>query len=142
MTTVIDTAIARLQDIALQVSGVKAAPDYPIDDAAGTLPLAIAHVTGATVTAEDATQTRFLITANVDFHVSRQSLRQAYTSLDTIIIDYGRRLAGDPTLNGTVDTIVFPVGVTVIPAQWDRVITQMASFQIQFKSLTTPSTSS
>src|SRR5690606_23665300 len=105
---------------------VRGAPSYPTEDAS-VLPLAIAYIANGTGSADDASTARLLLTVNVDFHVNRMSMKSAYTQLNNIIPEYLRRLAGDPTLNAKVDTIVFPVSFTVMPAQWDKVVTQMAS---------------
>lgn len=135
----IDTAIARMQALALACTTVtvRLAPDYPVSDAS-MLPLSIAHLVEGSGQADTADQTRLLLTANVDIHFARQSLKDAYQKIDAIAVEYLQRLAGDPTLNGSIDTIVFPVTFTVSPAQWDNVQTQMISFVVPFKELTTP----
>lgn len=137
----IDNAISKLQDHILACTSVtvRNAPDYPVSDA-GMLPIAIAHLTGGTTTAVSATQVKFLVTVNVDVHFARNVLKDAYGKIDKIAIEYIQRLAGDPTLGGTVDTIVFPVEFTVTPTQWDAVATQMISFTVTFKELSIPIT--
>jgi hypothetical protein len=138
----VDTAIQRLQALSLQAStDLKNAPSFPVDDAA-VLPLSIAHLAGGTASADDATSTREIYRINVDFHFSRVSLRNAYTQIDATAPAFNRILAGDPTLGGAVDTIVFPVEYSVSPAMWDRVVTQMLSYTIPVKIRKTPSTSS
>jgi len=137
--SVIDNAIARLQDIALSCTDtvVKSAPDYPIEDAT-SLPLVITHIISGTGTADNATTAHLDFTVNVDFHFSRVNIKDAYTRIDKIIPEYLQRLCGDPTLNGTIDTIVFPVSFAVSPAQWDTVTTQMVSFTVPIKTLENP----
>lgn len=139
--SVIDDAILRLQTLALAITSedVRAAPSYPTESAA-VLPLAIAYIAEGTGQADDITTARLLLTINVDFHVRRDSMKSAYTQLNNIIPEYLKRLAGDPTLNGAVDTIVFPVSFNVTPAQWDATVTQMASFSIPLKFIETPTT--
>ena len=141
MTSIIDDAVARLQYHALALTSetVRGAPSYPTEDAS-VLPLAITYIANGTGSVDDATTARLLLTVNVDFHVSRVSMKSAYTQLNNIIPEYLKRLAGDPTLNGKVDTIVFPVTFQVMPAQWDRLTTQMASFSIPCKFRETPTT--
>lgn len=104
------------------------------------LPLAIAYIASGTGQADEATTARLLLNVKVDFHVSRISMKGAYTQLNNIIPEYLQRLAGDPTLNDKVDTIVFPVSFDVTPAQWDKVTTQMASFTIPLKFRESPTT--
>jgi hypothetical protein len=137
--SVIDDAVAKLQDhiLACTTVTVRLAPDYPVSDAS-MLPISIAHLVEGSGQADDASSARLLVTANVDVHFSRQSLKDAYQKIDAIAVEYLRRLAGDPTLGGTIDTIVFPVSFTVSPAQWDAIQTHMITFIVPFKELTTP----
>lgn len=139
--SVIDSAIAKLQDHiqACTTVAVKLAPDLPVDNAS-MLPLSIAHFTQGQGGADDATNVRLLLTANVDVHFARQSLKMAYQQIDNLAVEYIQRLSGDPTLGGAVDTIVFPITFQVIPTQWDAIQTHMLSFTVQFKELTTPIT--
>lgn len=129
----IDNAIARLQDLALACTEIRHAPDYPIEDA-GALPVSIAHFKNGQASADDSTAYRAIDTLGVDFHFARISLKDAYTRINRLIPEYTARLAGDPTLNGSVDTIVYPVTYEVSPAQWDSVTTQMVSFAVTVKT--------
>lgn len=135
----IDNALARLQTIAKACTSVviRLAPDHPISDAS-MLPLSIAHLVEGSGQADTATDVRLLVTANVDVHFSRQSMKDVYQKIDAFAVEYLRRLSGDPTLGGAVDTIIFPVTFSVSPAVWDSVETQMLSFVVQFKELTSP----
>lgn len=139
--SIIDDAITRLQAIALECTAttIKEAPSYPPEDAA-ILPIAIAYIASGTGQADNATDARLLLTVNVDIHFSRISMRGAYTQLNAIIPEYLKRLAGDPTLNGSVDTIVFPVSFTVGPSEWDKLVTQSVSFTVPLKFLESPTT--
>ena len=129
----IDNAIARLQDLALACTDIKHAPDYPIEDA-GALPVSIAHIKSGQASADDATAYRALDVIAVDFHFARISLKDAYTRINRLIPEFRARLTGDPTLNGSVDTLVFPVTYEASPAQWDSVTTQMVSFAVTVKT--------
>ncbi len=149
MANDIDNAISRLQAIAIQctvpnagpgTTSLRAAPNYPLEDAAA-LPIAIAHLSLGTVSPDNATTARILPTVQVDFHFSRVSMKNAYTQIDAVAQDFSQRLCGDPSLNGTISTIVFPVEFSVTPAQWDKVTTQMLSFVIQIKILHNPTAS-
>jgi len=143
--SVIDLAIARLQTLALACTlsstdatiMLKAAPEKPAEDAT-VLPIAIAHIGPGEGTAANATALKFMPTVYVDVHFSRVSMRYTYGLIDEFVVQYMKRLAGDPTLNGTVDTIVFPVSWSLGAAEWDKVITQMVRFSIPLKTLETP----
>lgn len=131
-------AIQRLQSLALQSSpDLRAAPDYPVDDAS-VLPLCIAYLKSGTGQPDDSTNTRLLYTIGVDFHVSRISLKNAYSQLATFCVNFHLRLAGDPTLNSNVETVDFPAGFTVVPTQWNRIQTIAASFDIPVKMFSAP----
>ena len=138
--SLIDDAILKLQTHALALTEtIRSAPSYPTADAA-ILPKAIAYIAEGTGQADDVTTARLLLTVNVDFHVRRDDIKDAYEKLNNIIPDFLKRLAGDPTLGDTVDTIIFPVSFTVSPAQWNAVVTQMASFSVPLKFIETPTT--
>ena len=103
------TAIQRIQALALASSSdMKLAPDTPITNA-GTLPMSLAHLGGGTSTAMNKTTNLFIPNILVDFYFNASTLSKAIAQIDTIIPAFCNRLAGDPTLNATVDTIVFPV---------------------------------
>ena len=143
MTNTVDDAIARLQALALQCTSViiKAAPSYPVEDTS-VLPLSIAHLSNGEITVGEASTIGFIPTVvMVDFHFSRTSIKQAYQQCNLIFYEYSKRLAGDPTLNGKVDTIIFPVSWRVQPSQWDKVTTQLLRFSIPVKILDIPQAS-
>lgn len=141
MTSIIDQAINAIQNLALEIQPVdiKAAPDYPTESAM-ILPLAITHITGGTGSADDATQARLLLNISCDIHLQRDNLAFCYQQVNSIIPDFLKRLAGDPTLDGTVQTINFPVTFSVQPADYNGIVTQMISFVIPLKFLETPTT--
>jgi pyruvate/oxaloacetate carboxyltransferase len=137
--SIIDDAVVKIQTHALALTSetIRSAPSKPVESA-DVLPLAIAYIAEGTAQADDYTTARLLLTVNVDFHFSRTRMKEAYTQLNNIIPEYLKRLAGDPTLGGTVDTIIYPISFTVGPAQWDAVVTQMVSFSIPLKFIETP----
>lgn len=130
----IDGAIQRIQEIVLSSSDttIKAAPNYPIDDA-NILPLSIAYIASGQSTADDAGAMRMMLTLKVDIHFSRVSIVEAYKQISKFIPEFLKRLAGDPTLNGNVDTIVYPVTFEVVPMQYNAIITQAVSISIPVK---------
>ena len=131
----IDTAIARIQAIALSSTDIeiKTAPNYPVEDLTGIMPLAITYIKSGSAQADDATAARLLLTVGCDVHFNRVSIADAYKKIDKFVPEFLKRLSGDPTLSGTVDTIVFPITFQVVPAQFNAVITQMVSFDITLK---------
>ena len=137
--SVIDSAIARLQDIVLSCTDttINNAPDYPIEDATA-LPLAITHITDGQGNANNASTTQLNLNLSVDVHFSRVNIKDCYQRINKLIPEFLCRLGGDPTLNGTVDTIIFPVACSVAPAQWDSIVTQMVTFTVPVKTLEIP----
>lgn len=150
MTNVIDNAVARLQDISQAMTSVtiKSAPDYAIENA-DPLPMSVAYLASGSFQAMNATTTIFLPVINVEFHFSRQNLKQAYKDIYAVALEFSQRLHGDVTLNGYVDTIFTSdnqsIPYTVRPYSWGKptntapeFFTQMLLFEIPFKYITTP----
>lgn len=137
----IDGAIQRLQTLALASTDVtiRAAPDYPVEGA-DWLPMSIAHLGIGALTEVEATFATHLLSVFVDVHFSIASLKAAYAQIDLFIPEYLKRLAGDPTLNDTVDTIVFPVTWQVLAMEWDQLVTAGVRITVPLKILETPTT--
>ena len=132
--SVIDDTITRLQQLALlsaEVS-VKSAPQTPPESAA-VLPLSVAWISGGIVEAVAYGDVKMILNIRVDIHVNLKTLKSAYTQINGIIPDFMRRLAGDPSLNGEVSTVVFPVNVEVSPMKWNNQDTLMAAFTVPVK---------
>jgi len=132
--SIIDTAITRLQQIALESADttIKSAPQYPVESAS-VLPMAVAHINTGEAIVHSAGEAQMILTVRVDIHVNLKTLKSAYQQINGIIPDYMRRLGGDPTLNTAAATIVFPVTVEVSATQWNNVQTLMASFSVPIK---------
>lgn len=132
--SIIDDAIVKLQThaLALTTVDIKGAPSQPLESAS-KLPLSIVHIVEGTAQADDATTTRMLLTVNMDIHFNRNILKLTYENINKVVPELLKRLGGDPTLGSTVDTIVYPIQVSVAPAQWDQVLTQMVTFRITLK---------
>lgn len=130
----ITTAIKNLQEIVLSSSDttIKAAPDYPVEDA-NVLPLSIAYISNGQSTADDDGSARMLLTLKVDVHFSRVSIVEAYKQINRFVPELLKRLAGDPTLGGSVDTIVYPITFEVLPMQYNAIITQAVSVSVPVK---------
>jgi len=130
--SIIDDAIARLQALALASTYIKGAPTYPPEDAA-VLPMAVAWIASGNANEINATDLKFIMNVNVDVHINNSILKESYTRVNAIIPDYIKRLGGDPTLNGTVSTIVFPIDFMVGPADWGTIPTLMIRFNVPIK---------
>lgn len=142
---VLDNAIARIQDIALACTSltIRSAPDYPIENA-DPFPMVVTHLVGGSGYAMNASTLQFMPVVSVDFLFQRTNLKLAYQQSDAIALEFMQRLAGDPTLNGILDTIQIsrdtPVSFEVGPIQWDAVTAHMLSFRVTFKTLEVPQT--
>jgi hypothetical protein len=154
----IDTAIARIQDIALALSTLtdaagnaitlSNAADYPVENVP-PFPACISYLGGGDFQLTNATIHHNFPIINVEFHVSRVNIKQAYMQVNAIAIEFPQRLAGDPTLNGTVTTIVggaeSRIQYTVRPFTWREqtqtqapILSQMILFTVPIKLLKTP----
>jgi hypothetical protein len=134
-----DDAITRLQVLALSSAKMKAAPYYPVASAT-MLPLAIAYVASGNLTAVNATDAKLIFNINVDIHFPENDLTSLYKMIYEFIPDYLKRLAGDPTLNTKVSTIVYPVTFSYVGGvEYNTVKTQLMQFVVPIKfALQTP----
>jgi hypothetical protein len=151
MPNAIDNAIARLQDIAAACTSVtfKSAPDYPVDNVE-PFPCSVAYISGGVLWFTNATVHHNLPQITIEFHFSRVNLKQAYQQIDLLALEFPKRLAGDPTLNNTIETIVAtpdaPVTYVARPFQWSApgvtpvIVSQALIFTIPIKSLQAPTT--
>lgn len=154
----IDTAIARIQDIALALSTLTDvagnaitlanAADYPVENVP-SFPCCISYLGGGEFMLTNASLHHNFPIINVEFHVDRKNIKQAYMQANQIAIEFPQRLAGDPTLNGTVTTIVggtdSRITYTVRPFTWREqsttqagIFSTMILFTIPIKLLKTP----
>jgi hypothetical protein len=151
----IDSAIARLQDIAAQLNTIpdaagnivtiKSAKDYPVENVE-PFPCSIAYIAGGEFRLTNATIHHNFPVIAIEFHFSRTNLLQAYKQSDAVAIEFPQRLASDPKLGGTVDTIIAtegrPVPYTVRPFVWrdenPRIMSHMLRFDIPIKVLKAP----
>lgn len=131
----------RLQTLMLACSSsdvtIRYAPDNPVTSA-DVLPLSIAHLASGEGTADNATTVRVLPTIQMDVHFPRAFLKQVYGEIDVLAISFLQRLGGDPTLNGAVDNIIFPVTFDVSPDTYDNIETQRLRFEVPVKLRLTP----
>jgi len=152
----LDNAIVRLQEIALALSTIPpvgatrimTAPNYPIE-APPAFPASIAFLSSGEFTLTNASVHHNFPVIAVEFHFSRVNLTQCYQQINAVVIEFPQRLAGDPTLAGTVETIVggaeSRIAYVVRPFQWVQasqtqapVISQMLVFSVPVKLLKAP----
>jgi hypothetical protein len=140
MTSVVDTAIARIQAIALACAGINAAPTLPTANG-GVLPMVITHITDGRGSPDDATGMRLLPNIAAEFIFPDNNLAATYTQIDALIPEFMQRLAGDPTLKGAVSTINGEVTFTVSDGlKWDTLNVRVVAFTIPLKFMLTPTT--
>jgi hypothetical protein len=145
MASEIDNAVARLADIVLSMStiAIKSAPDYMVENVE-PCPFAAIYASGARVYATNSTVLHNYITIAVEFHLSRINIKQMQQQANAIMYEFPRRLAGDPTLNGTVETILFsadnPIEATSGPFEWQQVSTHRILFPVPVKFRPAPLT--
>ena len=143
MTLSLDGAIRRVNALGLACTTIspriKKADNYPTEDAS-MLPMMVTLCTNGTGQADDATISRELLNISCTVHFSRDNLTAAYTQANLFIVEFLRRLAGDPTLNGTCDAIDYPVNVAAVPQEYNLVPTVAYEFTIPIKLRLVPLT--
>lgn len=102
--------ISRIQAIARGLPGVKEAPDY-MPESINQFPFALSYYRQGNTTAM-AGWRKGLHTLFLEVHISRQVLPAALRSAMPFYEKVIDALIDDPTLNGTVSTIVWPVNHT------------------------------
>lgn len=143
--TTIDNAIARLQDIVQECTGVtiKSADDYP-KEVADAFPYSIAYVGSGNARFTNSSTTHIFPTLILEIHFNRTNLKYAYQCINAIALEFPRRLAKDPTLNGTVSTVIAtessPLNWEVGPFEYNTIKSQVLKYEIPFKTLQTPTT--
>ena len=149
MTNAIDNAIARLQDIAAACTTVtfKSFPDYPVENVE-PFPCSIAYVSGGAFVLTNKTVHHNFVVIALELHFPRVNLRQTYQQINAIVLEFPKRLAGDPTLNNTIETIVAGASnespYECRPFQWSPagvspiIASQMLKFNITVKTLQAP----
>ena len=101
----IAAAIADLQTKALSLSGVKAAPASP-PEAMSQFPFAVCYARSGTLRQTSAGWATYLHTLICEIHVARQMLPRAVEQAMPYIELFAAKLIADPTLGGTVSTVV------------------------------------
>ena len=99
-------AIVKVQAIARALTGMKEAPDDPRDGMVA-YPFAITYAGTGDYDVAPAGMGKGLHTLITDMHVARQpSITLAVKLQHTLLDDFANNVLADPTLGGTVDTIV------------------------------------
>jgi len=111
---------------------IREAPDAPIQSGA-QLPISVVYITSANGGAEDATWNLVRYTLTVEVHFNATSLRNAYGQINEFAPALLRLLSGDPTLSGEVETIIYPIDLTVGASSFDTVPTIGVSLSIPVK---------
>lgn len=145
MANSIDDAIARIQyHVSSCVDVVfKSYPNYPIENA-DPFPMSVGYVSNGSFWFTNATIHHNMPIIRMEFHFSRVNLKQSYQQIDAVVLELPRRLAADPTLNGTVETINAgrdnPINYSSRPFDWGKVQSELLQLEIPIKLLKAPIT--
>lgn len=101
-------AIAEIQRIARGLAGIKEAPDEPPESMA-QFPFVVTYPASGQVFPETAGARQDVATVFTEIHLSRQLLPRAVADALGYHESFPSALIANPTLNGQVSTIVFPV---------------------------------
>lgn len=134
----IDNAVARIQELALAMSSIsiKSAPDYPIENA-DPFPFVASFPTSGEFWVDNASLMHNFPVVRIEFHLSRVNIKQMQQQINAIVYEFPRRLAGDPTLNATIDTSKMtrdePVTYTTVVSDWGAVKSHTMVFSLPLK---------
>lgn len=101
----LQNAIEAIQDAALTVSGIRAAPDYAPNNMSH-YPFVVAYPDSGVYTGDTGAGTiRGIHNVKVELHVSANDMPQALKQIDKYVEAIPKKIMDDPTLSGTVSTI-------------------------------------
>jgi len=98
-------AVTQLQTLALTISGIKDAPVNP-PESINVFPFVVAYPARGTFTGEGSGTIRGLHTIYTEVHYARTLLGAAVNSATAMVETYADKILANPTLAGTVDTIL------------------------------------
>jgi hypothetical protein len=125
-------AILAVQDIIGAIPGIRNAPDYP-PDALNAFPFAVCYVSSGTWQFGPADDRKGLHTITLQVHWARKDLARDVAKAMVLAETIPDALLRNPTLAGTVDTIVQPIAYTFGPLAWGGVDTIGFDFKIPVK---------
>ena len=135
MPETLNGAIQRIQALALSTTDVTVnkADSYPTEDA-GMMPMVVTYLQGGRVVTEASGIVRLLYDVHADAYFNITSLADAYTLANLFVPEFSRRLAGDPTLNGTCNSIDFEtLTVLRVPEEYNMTGALLYRFVIPLK---------
>lgn len=145
MANNLDDAVSRIQEIVNECSSVKfmSYPEYPIENA-DPFPMSVCFVDNGTFNFTNATIHHNFPVIRLELHFSRINLKQAYQQINALVIELPRRLAGDPTLGGNIETVLAtkdqPAAYRVLDFEYGKIKSKMLLFMIPVKTLKSPLT--
>lgn len=145
MADEVTNAVVQVQAIVAALTSVtfKSRPTYPIENA-DPFPMSIVYMSGGNLIASNKSTAHIFPTIRAEFHFSRANLQDVYPTIYNVAIEFARRLAGNPTLTGTVDTIVATndaqLPFEARPFDWGKVVSEALIFEIPLKLLKAPIT--
>jgi len=133
MTKTLSGAMLQIQAVARAISGVKSAPDQ-ISDSMASFPFVVTFPRRLEDHAQQSWD-KSLWTVYTEIHVARGLVGDSVTTAAGLIEDLRDGLNADPTLNGTVDTIVYPIVATFGELEWGSPATKTIGWrcEITFK---------
>jgi len=130
------TAVSRVLAIGRQCTGVKIASSPP--DSLDVLPAVVAWPQSGSLSGMDATFSRGIHNIRCEMHVARDVLPTAIATLTGWAEQFPHLLAGDPTLDGAISTVVFPVTYDLLFVEWGGTPTLALAWTVPVKILGAP----
>lgn len=132
----LQTAITRISAILGDISGIKSAPEQP-PESSSAFPFGIVYPDSGQIEAEYSFTSKAIHNLAIEVHFNRSNLPQAVKEMVPVITLIKQALIEDPTLAGTVDTIVATsenrIEYTVINADYAGVQTLVLRFVVTVK---------
>lgn len=135
MTTDIEPAVLRVQEIVGALEGIRAAPDYPPEQSS-VFPFAVSFIADVETTRHTVGNVTELYTIRTAIHISRKDLPRDIQTMAPYPKLFTRAIVTDPTLKrdgeATVDTVLGCRG-SLLESQWGGVETLAYVFDTRVK---------
>lgn len=128
----LEAALLYTAGLAETITGIKAAPDYP-PESVSAYPFVLTYPSGGNLEWEPGLIFKGLHQITCELHFDRAVLPKAIKTMIPFIKSFADKIKADPTLGGTVDTIVASANTKIEYAILFQQFAKVPEVVIQFK---------
>ena len=132
MSKSLDNAIKKIQAYAESLEDIQAAPAAPIESLS-VYPYCVTYPATGTLKPEAVAAERDIHTIYSEIHINPVLIAEAVPLAIRLLKDFGALLKASPTLDGTVDSIIYPIRYTFGRLEWSNETHIGFRFEIDLK---------